>query len=150
MWYSFTSNIKYSDGNINSKSKYLLSVLRIFWTIIFCMGGFFASYFILGMWKKWVESPVYTSVETTSHHVSNIPFPAVTICSVNKIQVRLHSIVLIISFYLKPINFFYCGIRLYWNFLLFFLQERRLEKSLKGLVRAYEMASKTNLRNTVS
>ena len=57
------------------------------------MGGFFASYFILGMWKKWVESPVYTSVETTSHHVSNIPFPAVTICSVNKIQVRLHSIV---------------------------------------------------------
>ena len=70
------------------------------------MGGFFASYFILGMWKKWVESPVYTSVETTSHHVSNIPFPAVTICSVNKIQVSLHSIVLIISFYSKPITFY--------------------------------------------
>ena len=52
------------------------------------MGGFFASYFILGIWQKWVESPVYMSVETTSHHVSNIPFPAVSICSVNKIQVR--------------------------------------------------------------
>ena len=51
------------------------------------MGGFFASYFILGIWQKWIESPVYMSVETTSHHVSNIPFPAVSICSVNKIQV---------------------------------------------------------------
>lgn len=63
-------------------------IQRIFWTIIFCMGGFFASYFILGIWQKWIESPVYMSVETTSHHVSNIPFPAVSICSVNKIQVR--------------------------------------------------------------
>ena len=105
MQYSLIYNKKYYFSNTNFKSKQLLSVLRIFWTIIFCMGGFFASYFILGMWKKWVESPVYTSVETTSHHVSNIPFPAVTICSVNKIQVKLHSIVLTTSFYSEPITF---------------------------------------------
>ena len=104
--YSLIYNKKYYFSNTNFKSKQLLSVLRIFWTIIFCMGGFFASYFILGMWKKWVESPVYTSVETTSHHVSNIPFPAVTICSVNKIQVKLHSTVLTISFHSKPITFY--------------------------------------------
>lgn len=40
----------------------------------------------MGLWDKWETSPVYVSVETTSYPVVNIPFPAVTICSVNKIQ----------------------------------------------------------------
>lgn len=92
------------------------------------MGGFFASYFILGMWKKWVESPVYTSVETTSHHVSNIPFPAVTICSVNKIQVKLHSIVLIISFYSKPITFYLLRYKIILELLGFFLTGKTVGK----------------------
>lgn len=32
------------------------------------------------------SSPVYISVESTSYPISNIAFPAVTICSVNKLE----------------------------------------------------------------
>lgn len=59
---------------------------RIIWTILVCTGMFFASYFILGVWRKWEESPVFMSVESTSHHIGNIPFPAISICSVNKLE----------------------------------------------------------------
>ena len=52
----------------------------------FCLGGFLASYFISALWDKWEASPVYVSVDTTSYPIYNIPFPAVSICSVNKIQ----------------------------------------------------------------
>ena len=60
--------------------------LRIFWAVSFCFGMFAASYFILNLWDKWESSPVYMSVETTSLAVPNIPFPAVSVCSVNKLE----------------------------------------------------------------
>jgi len=58
---------------------------RIFWLASFCLGGFLASYFISALWDKWENSPIYVSVETTSFPVFSVPFPAVSICSVNKI-----------------------------------------------------------------
>ena len=45
-----------------------------------------AAYFTLGIIEKWQNSPVYMSVESTSYHVKDIPFPAITICSVNKVM----------------------------------------------------------------
>ena len=77
---------------------------RVFWVIAFASGGFLASYFISALWDKWKvvifsairwywmqflfrnTSPVYVSVATTSYPIPNIPFPAVSICSVNKLQ----------------------------------------------------------------
>ena len=58
---------------------------RIFWVIFVSIGVFFSGYFTLGIIQKWQNSPVYMSVGDTSHHVAKLPFPAVTICSVNKI-----------------------------------------------------------------
>ena len=51
-----------------------------------CVGGFCAAYFISALWDKWETSPTYMSVETTTYPVNSIPFPAVTICSVNKVE----------------------------------------------------------------
>lgn len=59
---------------------------RIFWVFSICLGMFGASYFILALWDKWENSPVFISIETTSWPIPNIPFPAVSICSVNKIE----------------------------------------------------------------
>jgi len=59
---------------------------RIFWVVWVAIGVFFSGYFTLGIVQKWQNSPVYMSVSDTSHHVANLPFPAVTICSVNKIE----------------------------------------------------------------
>ena len=61
-------------------------VERIIWIILFSMGMIFASYFILSLWKKWEESPTFMSVESASHHVGNIPFPAVSVCSISKMK----------------------------------------------------------------
>ena len=52
----------------------------------FTGGAFGACYFILALWDKWETSPVYVSVESTSYPIAYVPFPAVTVCSVNKIQ----------------------------------------------------------------
>jgi amiloride-sensitive sodium channel len=57
----------------------------VLWVLLFLMGMMVATYFILAMWNKWETSPVYMSVDTTAYPISNIPFPAVSICSVNKV-----------------------------------------------------------------
>ena len=58
---------------------------RLFWVLFVTIGAFLAAYFTLGIIEKWKNSPVYMSVESTSYHVKDIPFPAITICSVNKV-----------------------------------------------------------------
>ena len=79
-----------SNGDFTFFSKvkitcFHIPYLSIFWALSFCFGMFSASYFTLALWDKWDSSPVYMSVETTSLAVPNIPFPAVSICSVNKL-----------------------------------------------------------------
>ena len=54
--------------------------------ISLCVGMFGASYYISELWDKWESGPVLVSIDTTAHPVSTIPFPAVTICSVNKVR----------------------------------------------------------------
>ena len=45
--------------------------------------------------EKWFYSPVYMAVDSSSYDVSQIPFPAITICSNNKIVERqLESVLL--------------------------------------------------------
>ncbi len=51
-----------------------------------CVGGFGSAYFIFGMWDKWDSSPTFVSIQTTSLPIPEIPFPAVSICSVNKLE----------------------------------------------------------------
>jgi acid-sensing ion channel, other len=38
------------------------------------------------MWQKWDESPILMSLDTNNYQLSNVPFPAVTICNVNKVS----------------------------------------------------------------
>ena len=45
--------------------------------------------------EKWYYSPVYMAVDSSSYDVAKIPFPAITICSNNKIVERqLESVLL--------------------------------------------------------
>ena len=61
---------------------------RVGWLIVFFGGVAFATYFCVAMWKKWEDSPTLMSLETTRYPLINIPFPAVSICGVNKISKR--------------------------------------------------------------
>lgn len=59
---------------------------RCAWLLVFLSGICFSGYFCWQMWEKWKQSPVLTSVETQLYPLSNIFFPAVTVCNVNKVS----------------------------------------------------------------
>ncbi|XP_046649315.1 pickpocket protein 28-like isoform X2 [Daphnia pulicaria] len=59
---------------------------RVMWTLVFLAGIFFSGYYCWQMWKKWEDSPVLMSLDSNRYPLKNIPFPAVTICNVNKVS----------------------------------------------------------------
>ena len=68
---------------------------RIIWFFIF-IGGVGYGYLLYTPYlEKWYYSPVYMAVDSSSYDVAQIPFPAITICSNNKIVERqLESVLL--------------------------------------------------------
>ena len=68
---------------------------RIIWFFIF-IGGIGYGYLLYTPYlEKWYYTPVYMAVDSSSYSVARIPFPAITICSNNKIVERqLESVLL--------------------------------------------------------
>ena len=68
---------------------------RIIWFFIF-IGGVGYGYLLYTPYlEKWFYTPVYMAVDSSNYDVSQIPFPAITICSNNKIVERqLESVLL--------------------------------------------------------
>jgi amiloride-sensitive sodium channel len=64
---------------------FLLSCCRIFWAIIVLSGMLLCGSLIYPVYNKWQTVPTITSVATTNHPIWSIYFPAVTICSNNKV-----------------------------------------------------------------
>ena len=61
---------------------------RIIWFFIF-IGGIGYGYLLYTPYlEKWYYTPVYMAVDSSSYNVAQIPFPAITICSNNKIVER--------------------------------------------------------------
>ncbi len=59
---------------------------RVLWTFL-CVGGVVLSYLlIVPMYTKWQEQPTFTTINSTNYPIWNIDFPAVTICSNNKVM----------------------------------------------------------------
>lgn len=57
---------------------------RIFWTISFIVALISASYFIFNIYDKYNNSPVIISYNPAAVSLITIPFPAITICSLNQ------------------------------------------------------------------
>jgi amiloride-sensitive sodium channel len=56
----------------------------MFWTIAFILAVGTAAYFITFLYNKWDESPVIVSLAAKATQLIAIPFPAVTVCTMNK------------------------------------------------------------------
>ena len=68
---------------------------RTIWLIVFGFGCYYGYLLYTPILDKWYNKPVHHDVEKTDFYVKNIPFPAVTICSNNKIVNRqLESVLL--------------------------------------------------------
>lgn len=90
------------DGKVVSALLILLSLLpinywkivklqgnflfRFLWTVIHILAIVFAVYNIHGVYKDFMTSPTVTTIDSTTYPVWNMPFPAVSICSFNRIS----------------------------------------------------------------
>ena len=56
------------------------------WVIIQVLATWGVVFIILDVWKEYINSPTVTTVDSTSHPIWEVPFPAVAICNINKIS----------------------------------------------------------------
>lgn len=82
-----------SRGRNNSRSSSSQAVSsdrpivhRTLWTVMCALGLAAAFVLINKVWTQYSTSPTITSVESTHFPIWNIPFPAVTVCQVNKVH----------------------------------------------------------------
>lgn len=57
---------------------------RLWWVISFSLSLAFCTISVYTTWMKWIESPVTMSYSENEVLISEIPFPAVTICPATK------------------------------------------------------------------
>jgi amiloride-sensitive sodium channel len=56
----------------------------LFWAIAFILATVTAGYFITTVYAKWDETPVIVSIAARTTQLVDIPFPAVTVCTMNE------------------------------------------------------------------
>ncbi|KAK3913181.1 Pickpocket protein 28 [Frankliniella fusca] len=59
-------------------------VERCFWVVSFALAVIVAAYFITDIYQRWENSPVINSVAPVATPIFQIPFPAITICNMNR------------------------------------------------------------------
>lgn len=57
---------------------------RLFFLLAFLLVSALSTYFISIMWMKWTASPIIVSTSPRTTSISEIPFPATTICNMNQ------------------------------------------------------------------
>lgn len=67
------------------KQTYLINFrFRIYFLLSFIFVILLSAYFISNVYEKWRQSPVVVAMSAKSTLISDIPFPAVTICNMNR------------------------------------------------------------------
>ncbi|GLV34808.1 pickpocket 26 [Carabus blaptoides fortunei] len=64
---------------------------KIWWLIVFTLSVVVCAILINKTWTKWQNTPVIMTFSHTQTPIWEIPFPAVTICPVNKVQQSLYN-----------------------------------------------------------
>lgn len=68
-----------------------LFVFRVWWSIVFVLSVITCAYLITKTWIKWQENPVIMSFSHKQTAVWEIPFPAITICPLTKVQNTMYN-----------------------------------------------------------
>ena len=67
----------------------LFTFERIIWICIVCLGVFLAIYMSVSAYVEWKNNPVLTSVATTGFPIEKVDFPAITICTQVRTNLKL-------------------------------------------------------------
>jgi len=54
--------------------------------LAFVCGVSLSGFFIVAIWSKWDENPIIVSLDTTAAIIDDVPFPALTVCNMNKMK----------------------------------------------------------------
>lgn len=75
------------SNNFNLNMNRILFVSnRFFFALTFLLVSILSVYFISNIWIKWSASPVIITLNSLSMSISELPFPAITICNMNQAQ----------------------------------------------------------------
>lgn len=61
-------------------------LFRVFWAVIVLLGASGSLYMGSLFWTRYINKPTLTRIETTYAPTSAIPFPAVTVCTSNRLS----------------------------------------------------------------
>lgn len=94
-----TRELKIKNIVIVDKFKKWRSILQSsLWVVLTVLGTLFSVYLMELVWSRFQTQPTVTTVETTNYPIWDVPFPAVTVCNVNKIfQPRTNKISQLLS-----------------------------------------------------
>jgi len=67
------------------KRNTLLFFCRVLWVIVVVLGLVGSSFMVNNLWTRYVDTQTRTSVATNHYPTWRLPFPAVTVCNVNRI-----------------------------------------------------------------
>lgn len=65
-----------------------LKVQSLLWSLILATVISFSIYVLLSIWDSFVRNPTLTTLENVEFKIWNTPFPAIGICSVNKLSAK--------------------------------------------------------------
>jgi amiloride-sensitive sodium channel len=54
--------------------------------VIQLLAAWAVTYIILDVWQEYINSPTVTTVDSTTHPIWNVPFPAIAVCNINKLS----------------------------------------------------------------
>ncbi|KAJ1524950.1 hypothetical protein ONE63_009806 [Megalurothrips usitatus] len=66
---------------------------RVFWVVSFALAVIVAAYFITNIYQRWEHSPVINSIAPAATPIFDIPFPALTICNMNRARRSIAEII---------------------------------------------------------
>lgn len=73
-------------GSTFSRQRRLRKLISLsFWSVACVMGAVFAIVLMGLVWDRFQTTPTITTVETNNYPIWNVPFPAVTVCNINKV-----------------------------------------------------------------
>lgn len=73
-------------GSSYSRDKRISKLVSlVIWVSACVMGAVFAIVLMGLVWDRFQTTPTITTVETNNYPIWNVPFPAVTICNINKV-----------------------------------------------------------------
>jgi hypothetical protein len=105
-----------------------LTLYRAFWALSFTLAVIASIYFILNLFERYWENPVIMSLTPTTIKLSDIPFPAVTICNMNNLR-RSKGVNILRRYIFRANNLFNIHTKVK-NWVFRFLRGSTLERTL--------------------